>query len=121
MNFISFFFHLGNLTGVEALIAEGVNIEAKNASMLNMRPLHYAAFNSEPLIVYIAFFLFLIGASFIVFSSDHDDIVRTLIEHGADVNAVDTEKWTPLHFAIEKCNFSIHSMSKCVLTGNQVD
>ncbi len=35
------------------------------------------------------------------FSSDHPDLARFLVEHGADVAAQDKEGWTLLHWASE--------------------
>ena len=32
----------------------------------------------------------------------HVDVAKVLIQNGADVNAVDKDKWTALHFAAEK-------------------
>jgi ankyrin repeat protein len=65
----------GNLENAKAAIAAGLEVNAK--SMYGFAPLHIAAAN---------------GCT---------DIVRLLIAHGADVNAMEeTAEWTPLYCAV---------------------
>ncbi|XP_055306349.1 ankyrin repeat domain-containing protein 65-like isoform X2 [Sitodiplosis mosellana] len=67
------YFANGNLTGVRALIEQGVNVNA--ADYAGLTALHFA--------------------------SSHADIVRLLIEKGANVNVENRFNETPLHRAAE--------------------
>ncbi|KAF8252107.1 ankyrin, partial [Wilcoxina mikolae CBS 423.85] len=68
---------VGDIAKARFLIdTEGATLEAKDC--LGWTPLHYAAF------------------------SGHDDMVRLLIELGADKESRDNEYRTPLHCAVSK-------------------
>lgn len=99
------FVYSGNLTGVQGLVAEGVNVSA-TVIVGNNRwtPLYVAVARSK-------FFIrlhqngFFISLEFLpLFFPDHEDIVRYLIEKGATVDPLDRNNKTPLHPAAARSN-----------------
>jgi ankyrin repeat protein len=64
----------GHIEIVELLIARGADVQQQESEM-QMSPLHYAAAHDEP------------------------DMVRILLENGADLNAENSFRWTPLFSA----------------------
>jgi ankyrin repeat protein len=51
-------------------------------------------------------------------TGEHIDVVRYLLEKGADVTHVDEEGWTPLHFAARSGNKETIRLIKSALDGN---
>ena len=98
----------GNSKVVEVLLEHGAdpNIRDKNG----ITPLHFAAVSDYPKIVEV---LHKKGLS------DYDDtplqaaefnypeVVKLLLEHGANPNIQDADGWTPLHFAVKSCHVDV--------------
>lgn len=76
----------GNLKRVKQLVEiEGANTESKTP-IHQMTPLHVAV------------------------RYEHEDILIYLLERGANVNTYDSEGWTPLHWSVNNCPFTIFKL-----------
>src|SRR5690606_4966362 len=74
----------GDLAAVQALISEGLDVNAKDSD-LRLTPLHYAA------------------------AGEHIDVVRYLLDAGADVNAIEPAVAgdTPLGHVAQNCSLAM--------------
>lgn len=85
----------GDLKKVKEFISMGAKVNDKNEIINSMSPLHYATTNNKI------------------------QIVKVLIENGADVNALTDIMWTPLHYA--SFNGNIESASILISNGANVN
>ena len=89
LNFTALFLAAGNGNPkmAQLLLENGANVKAKSTS--GMTPIHSVAYNDY----------------------DHPaEIIEILLKYGADINAIDDHKRTPLHIAISKMNFKAAEM-----------
>jgi ankyrin repeat protein len=68
---------VNNVPKVSRLLRAGADVNAKHG-FLTLTPLLWACYH------------------------DHEQVVQVLLEHGADIEAKDSQDWTPLHYACYK-------------------
>lgn len=90
--------HLGNLTAVRKLISEGVDVNAED--IRERTALFYAASSAGKSTTYLFYSgSFPLESLFFSFS-DNVNVVRALIQLGANVNVEDRDELTPLFWAV---------------------